>query len=186
MKPDHVFVAKRSTEQDGLWLLGDLGNVREIAHPYHMSRVWTHTNKQLPDCRANDALRATKTYLQFLRHASSSSGSTQSKFDQALLEAREPWARLFWRAHGVGNSLRTESVLEWSTGHEHPTTSASSYSTKSSSLARSWRTLLLLPLIGWQGIYKRSAASALKITASDGWARVLGLTWVLGVPVGKC
>lgn len=71
-KLEDIFAAQPSTEHDGMWLLGNLGNVREVSHPYHASEIWTHSNKQLPDCRANGALRATKTYLQFLRHAVSS------------------------------------------------------------------------------------------------------------------
>jgi len=186
LKLDNVFVAQPSMEHDGEWLLGDLGNVRELSHPYHASRIWTHSNKQLPDCRANDALRATKTYLQFLRHAVSSSRSTRSGFDKALLEAREPWTRILWRANGAGNNLRAENVLKWSTGDEKPTNPASSDSLTHASLAGSWAMWLLLPFHGWQSSQERASASALKITASDAWAKILGLTWILGVPVGRC
>ncbi|GAB7324007.1 hypothetical protein MBLNU13_g07409t1 [Cladosporium sp. NU13] len=186
LKLDNIFVAQPSTEHDAMWLLGDLGNVREISHPYHSSRIWTHNNKQLPDCRASDALRATKTYLQFLRHAVSSSRDTRLGFDKALLEAKEPWARLLWRAYGAGNNLRAESVLKWSTGDENPTNPASSNSSAHPRFAESWVMWRLLPFHGWQGTHERASASALKITASDAWAKILGLTWILGVPVGRC
>lgn len=186
LKLDNVFVAQPSMEHDGEWLLGDLGNVRELSHPYHASRIWTHSNKQLPDCRANDALRATKTYLQFLRHAVNSSRGTRSRFDKALLEAREPWVRILWRAHGAGNNLRAENVLKWSTGDEKPTNPAYSDSLTHASVVGSWAMWLLLPFHGWQSSQERASASALKITASDAWAKILGLTWILGVPVGRC
>lgn len=186
LKLDNVFVAQPSGEHDGKWLLGDLGNVRELSHPYHASKIWTLSNKQLPDCRANDALRATKTYQQFLRHAVSNSRSTESGFDKALLEAREPWARILWRAHGAGNNLRAENVLKWSTGDEDPTNPASSDPLTHPSLAGSWAMWLFLPFHGWQSDHERASASTLKITASDAWAKILGLTWILGVPVGRC
>jgi serine/threonine protein kinase len=186
LKLDNIFVDESSTEENGSWLLGDLGNVRETSHPYHFSRIWTHSNKQLPDCRANDALRATKTYLHFLRHAIDSSRNTRSGFDKAVLEAREPWARLLWRAHGAGNNLRAESVLQWSSGDEHPSSQIAADSLAHFGLTRSWATWLLLPFHGWQSIDERASASALKITASDASAKILGLTWVLGVPVGRC
>jgi len=186
LKLDNVFVDEPSTEEDGSWLLGDLGNVREISHPYHSSRIWTHSNKQLPDCRANDALRATKTYLQFLHHAVDSSRSTRSGFDKALLEARQPWARLLWRAQEAGNHLRTDSVLKWSSEDGNPASPASSDSFVHPGLARSWTTWLLLPFRGWQSTHEIASVSALKITASDAWAKILGLTWILGVPVGRC
>jgi len=186
VKLDNVFVDKPSIAEDGLWLLGDLGNVRDITHPYHASRIWTHSNMQLPDCRANDALRATKTYLQFLRHAVDGPRSTELGFDMALFKAREPWARLLWRVHGAGNHLRTGSVLEWSTGNDQPASPASSVSVVHPRPARTWRRWLLLPFHGWQSTYERASTSALKITASDAWAKILGLTWILGVPVGRC
>jgi hypothetical protein len=186
LKPDNVFVAEPGTEQDGPWLIGNLGNVREISHPYHSSKVWTHSNQQLPDCRANDALRATKTYLMFLRHAFSSSSNSESEFDTALLEGREPWARLLRRAHSVGNALRVGSLLQWSAADEHPSSSPSTVSSLSSVTMTRWERWVLRPVLGWRVVYKRASMSAMKISASDGWARVLGLTWILGVPVGRC
>lgn len=186
LKLDNVFVDESSPDDDGLWLLGDLGNVRQVSHPYHASKIWMHSNKELPDCRANDALRATKTYLQFLRRAVDSSRGTRSGVDKALLEAREPWARLLWRAHGAGDNLRTGSVLKWSIRDEKPTRPASLDLLAHASLARSWTMWPLPAFHGWQGTHERASASALKITASDAWAKILGLTWILGVPVGRC
>jgi hypothetical protein len=186
VKPDNIFTTNSSTKADGSWLLGDLGNVRQLSHPYHSSRLWRHSNGHLPDCRANDALRATKTYLQFLRHAVDGSTSVTSEFDRALLEAQEPWARLLWRADNAGVVLRTESLLMWSAEEDRTQSSPSSVSAVQPVRTRSWRSWLLLPFVGWQGVDKRASAAALKISASEGWTRILALTWVLGVPVGRC
>jgi hypothetical protein len=186
VKPDNIFIAGSSTDADGSWLLGDLGNVRELSHPYHTSRLWTHSNGQLPDCRGNDALRAIKTYLQFLRHAGDSSTRATSEFDHALLEAQEPWARLLWHADGAGADLGTESILQWSAEQDHPHNEPSSISAMNSARMRNWRSWLLLPFVGRHGIYERTSAAALKISATEGWTRILALTWVLGVPVGRC
>jgi serine/threonine protein kinase len=152
VKPDNIFITKSSTEADGSRLLGDWGNVRQLSHPYHASRLWTRSNGQLSDCRANDALRVIKTYLHLLRHAGDSSTSATSEFDHALLEAWDPWARLLWRADGAGADLRIESLLRWSVEEEHPQNEPSPISAMKSSRMRSWRSWLLLQFVGRQGI----------------------------------
>lgn len=186
VKPDNVFVAGSSAEVDGSWLLGDLGNVRHISHPYHVSRVWTHGNKQLPDCRANDALRAIKTYLQFLRRASKSSAKSSLDFDTAVFEAREPWARLLWRADGTGTALGVESLLQWSAEEEHPSSLESLMPVTGPRNLGRFQSWLLRPFLSKRAAYGRATESALKISASEGLSRVLGLTRILGVPVGRC
>lgn len=187
VKTDNVFIGPSTPEADGSWLLGDLGNVREVSHPYHTSRMWTLSNKQLRDCRANDAMRAVKTYLQFLREASMPGRSSRSNdFDIALLDARESWARLLWRADAAGNTLAIDKVLEWSFEADHPETPADLVSTpRRKAMARlgKW---LLRPFIGLKGVYDRQVTSVLKISASEGPTRKLALTWLLGVPVGRC
>lgn len=187
VKPGNIFVDAPSDNQSSAsWRLGDLGNVRQVAHPYHASSLWTHKNGQLPDCRANDALRAVKTYLQFLRQASAGLSETvvaSSPFDRALVAAEEPWARLFRRARGVENQLSVGEVLRWSEGEEGPATSAYSLAMLSQrprvSLTRSF-------FLGWQETSDRAATRLLKISASEGWSRLLALTWLFGVPVGGC
>jgi hypothetical protein len=88
IKPSNVFIA-----DDSKWLLGDLGNVRHTTHKYHSSRLWID-NGQLEDCRANDAMRTLKSYLQFIRMAA----NDESYFDEEFFEGKEPLSRLFWQA----------------------------------------------------------------------------------------
>jgi hypothetical protein len=186
IKPDNIFVGAPITEEDGPWILGDLGNARHMSHPYHTSRVWTRSNNQLPDCRANDALRAVKTYLQFLRQISSTSTAVRPEedFDLALSEAKESWVRLFWLANGAGNDLRIEQVMLWAATEETNATDLIRMPhRKVLGFTRAW---LLSPFVGWQDELTRAADMALKISASDGWTRKLALTWFLGVPVGRC
>lgn len=186
IKTGNIFVATSDTEDDGAWLIGDLGNVRQVSHPYHFSALWTSRNRQLPDCRANDALRAIKAYLQFLRQASESSQGPVSNFDQALFENNKPWARLFWRAGEAGTGLSTGKLVQWASDEEHPTSEASSDSVMRSTATGTCGVSLLRSFLGWQRVCARASVAALKTSASEGWVRALALTWVFGVPVGKC
>lgn len=188
IKPDNIFVGASGAGEDSPWILGDLGNVRHFSHPYHNSKVWTRSNNQLPDCRANDALRAVKTYLQFLRQISSSSSAMnpEGDFDLALSEATEPWARLFWLADGAGNNLRIAQVMHWSAMESISTNAANLTSMPHRSVLGPARAWLLSPFVGWQGELVRASDVALGISASDGWTRKLALTWFFGVPVGRC
>lgn len=186
VKMENIFVATVDTEEDDAWLVGDLGNVRQVSHPYHTSALWTHSNAQLPDCCANDALRVTKSYLQFLRRASESSKGSAMNFDMTLFENKQPWARLFWRAYATGNGLRSGDLMQWSAEEEHPMASVSSNIVMRSPTARAYRSSLLVSFLGKQSIYSKESARFLSTSASEGWARALALTWVFGVPVGKC
>jgi hypothetical protein len=188
IKLDNTFVGASIAGEDGPWILGDLGNVRHLSHPYHTSRVWTHSNNQLPDCRANDALRAVKKYLQFLRQISSTSSAMRPEedFDLALSEAKESWARLFWLADGAGNDLRIDQVMLWVAEEEAPTDGTDLIPMPHRNVLGFRRAWLLSPFVGWQDELARAADVALRISASDGWTRKLALTWFLGVPVGRC
>ena len=188
IKPDNIFVGASSAGEDGPWILGDLGNVRHLSHPYHASRVWTRSNNQLPDCRANDALRAVKTYLQFLRQMSSTSDAMKpgEDFDLALSEAKESWARLFWFADGAGNDLRIDQVMLWAVMEDVSTDGANFVPLQHRNVLGFARAWLLSPFVGRQGRLTRATDVALKISASDGWTRKMALTWLLGVPVGRC
>ncbi|KAJ4991721.1 hypothetical protein SVAN01_02836 [Stagonosporopsis vannaccii] len=86
VKPGNILIA-----DDAHWILGDLGNLRHVTHPYHTSLLWKE-NKQLPDCRKNDVFRALKSYVQFVRAAAVDAGT----FDAEFYEKREPLSRLFW------------------------------------------------------------------------------------------
>lgn len=167
VKMENIFVARSDTEEDGAWLIGDLGNVRQVSHPYHASALWTHSNGQLPDCRANDALRATKSYLQFLRRASRSATGSASSFDMALFDDMQPWARLFWRAYVTGSGLRSGDLLQWSAKEEHPMSSTSN-TVISSPTTRTFRSSLLLPFLGKHGVHEKQSTAALKPSASEG------------------
>ncbi|KAF2843795.1 hypothetical protein M501DRAFT_906888, partial [Patellaria atrata CBS 101060] len=73
------------------WILGDLGNVRQIHHPFYATNLWKKKN-QWSDCRANDIRRALKTYLWVLR-----AGTTNKQmFDEAFYAESEPWSRMYW------------------------------------------------------------------------------------------
>ena len=183
VRAKNVFINSTGSATDGAWLLGDFGNVREIAHPYHSSPLWA--NEQLSDCRANDALRAMKTYLQFLRQASAPREDVgpSSDFDIALFAAREPWARFFWRAVDASSNLRVEEVLQWSRNSEHPTASAHYLSTMQRQPLGSLGTLLSRLSVD---VHRRAAITALRISASEGWSRAFALTWILGVPSRGC
>lgn len=187
IKPDNIFIGASVNGKDAPWILGDLGNVRHVSHPYHASRVWKRSNDQLPDCRANDALRAVKTYLQFLRQISSTSSAVRpgEDFDLALSGAKESWARLFWFAEGARNDLTIDQIVRSAAMEEFPANAdfVPMPHRNFLGLTRAW---LHSPFVGRQGVLARAADVALKISASDGWTRKLGLTWVLGVPFGRC
>lgn len=193
VKTDNIFIGASTAEADGPWLLGDLGNVREVSHPYHTSRLWTHSNSQLPDCRANDALRAVKAYLQFLRAAFKGTKSTTptTDFDLALVDARESWAHLLWRADVAGSALQIEQVLKCSAEAEHPGNSIGFVAMPHRNIMVDVRAWLLRPFTGWRSVYRRAVTSTFKTSVNEGGTRKLALTklaltWFLGVPVGSC
>ncbi|KAB8336707.1 hypothetical protein FH972_021017 [Carpinus fangiana] len=90
VKATNIFVSNANS-----WHLGDFGQLRESSHPYHSSRIWI-SSLQHPDCRRNDVRRALKSYVSFLRDASSLSPAQQAAFDEELFAGRQPWARLYW------------------------------------------------------------------------------------------
>jgi hypothetical protein len=104
IKPANIFI-----RDDTHWMLGDLGNIRHVSHPYHSSQLWTD-NKQLRDCRANDAVRALKSYLQFLRAAT----NDKDGFDTELYQGEEPLSKLYWGAMANAPSMRAEQLRSMS------------------------------------------------------------------------
>jgi hypothetical protein len=109
IKPSNIFIA-----DDSKWLLGDLGNVRHTSHEYHSSRLWTD-NDQLEDCRANDAMRTLKSYLQFIRMAT----NDKSYFDEQFFDGEEPLSRLFWQASNNAPNMSTAQLRSLSSV-QHP------------------------------------------------------------------
>jgi serine/threonine protein kinase len=86
IKPDNIFIADAKH-----WLLGDLGNVRHFAHPWHDTRRWKREN-QWSDCVYNDIRRMFKTYMTFLRESS----GNQLDFDKEFFLEEQSWSKLYW------------------------------------------------------------------------------------------
>ncbi|KAH7116571.1 hypothetical protein B0J13DRAFT_653575 [Dactylonectria estremocensis] len=179
IKPDNIWLSEVKH-----WILADLGNVREPSHPYHSSILWSRLNENLPDCRVNDVMRLLKSYLLFLR----ASVDDTAAFDTQFFQANEGWAQLYW------NTLNTVQADEL--------VSASSVQTLSDDLDPTTRRLrdpsvtgrdppsLWNPLdrlfLSKEHLVERAVRYELQMTAADGVARIWGMTWILGVPVGRC
>ncbi|KAL8845872.1 MAG: hypothetical protein Q9221_008991 [Calogaya cf. arnoldii] len=86
VKPDNIYV-----EDELHWLLGDLGNVREINHHYYSTSQWHHEG-QWADCQTNDLRRALISYLTLMRRASADTEA----FDQQLMCRSSALAQLYW------------------------------------------------------------------------------------------
>lgn len=171
VKPGNILVA-----DDAHWILGDLGNLRHITHPYHASLLWKE-NKQLSDCRANDALRALKSYAQFVRAAAVDTAT----FDTEFFEKREPLSRLFWSVAADATHLDAKEL-----------------SARSAAIDRSWvdnddttndGALAAAHSFTWLSMISRRSAlhcavnQALQTRIGEKLARWWTLTWVFGVPV---
>ena len=102
IKSDNIFVPN-STH----WLLGDLGNVRHVSHPWHATNRWTREN-QIPDCTMNDLRRLLKTYMTFLREAC----AQQELFDDSFYQEDQAWSQLYWES--VRRPVAAPSMLELS------------------------------------------------------------------------
>jgi hypothetical protein len=86
VKMDNIFVS-----ETGAFLLGDLGNVREHEHSFHVHTPDIHTG--LADYRQGDTERAVRSYFSFLRVACRDS----RVFDRQFRESDEEWNHFFWR-----------------------------------------------------------------------------------------
>jgi serine/threonine protein kinase len=167
---DDVKLANIFIDEDGNWVLGDLGNIRHVNHPYHSSRIWLQDNKQLADCRANDAFRALKTYLQFLRRATNDGIS----FDVEFFKRKHGFSRLYWRAITDSASMSAAGIRGLS----------ETLDPRQLPYDRARETPVL-------GLGRRRALSnavneALRTMLSERTARLAALTWIFGVPVGEC
>ncbi|PSN60167.1 hypothetical protein BS50DRAFT_210800 [Corynespora cassiicola Philippines] len=173
IKPSNIFV-----EDDLHWVVGDLGNVREISHPYHYSKIWKNNN-QLEDCRANDVMRALKSYLLFLRSASEDTAS----FNRELFEGQTPWSRLFWWASADSLTmtvaeLRVRSVVE-SPLQEPRDASDLEGPPSVHSICPFWK------LFGSRFALSRAAHAVLPVSNSEKFARWASFSWFSGVPVSN-
>jgi hypothetical protein len=171
IKPANIFI-----KDDHNWVLGDLGNVRHTSHPYHASGLWLRDNKQLPDCRANDAVRALKTYLQLVRGATKDTAS----FDTAFFEKKQSLSRLFWWTLEEGTSM---SAAEMKILSEvlHPKF-VSDGSIGEPDIRRESSALAL----GRRKTLSYAVEEALRTSFSERATRWAAMTWIFGVPVEEC
>jgi serine/threonine protein kinase len=168
IKPTNVFVAN-----DTHWVLGDLGNLRHVSHPYHSSRLWTD-NKQLSDCRANDAIRALKSYLQFIRSAT----RDKDAFDSEFYMAEEPLSRMFWKAWADAPNMSAALLRE---------ISVTEYAEKSGTRPDGDLVQVLQAHAPSSGVFKKAAVrkavdSLLETRMGEKFVRWWGMAGVLGVP----
>lgn len=170
IKPGNIFVA-----DDARWVLGDLGNVRHISHRYHASLLWTE-NDQLPDCRANDILRALRSYARFVRD----SAVDTDALNIAFFERREPLTRMFWSAasslpHLCAADLREISALLYP---QLEPKSPYEYVDPVPSPGYAW-----LGVFSQRWRYRRAVDGLLKTRMGDKMARWWAMTKLFGVPV---
>lgn len=109
VKPNNIFIANRTH-----WVLGDLGNLRHVTHPYHSSQLWAD-NDQLRDCRANDVMRLLKSYMQFLKRST----NNDKVFNDEFMEGKEPFSRLFWMASRAAQDM-SAAILRRISMAEYP------------------------------------------------------------------
>jgi hypothetical protein len=162
-------------KDDSDWIIGDLGNIRHLAHPFHSSRLWLQDNSQLLDCRANDVLRALKSYLQFIRAASNDADA----FDAALYEGREPLSRLFW---WTLDDSTTMSAAELRVRSEVENSEQSAKRHVNDTL----RPPYIRTFVGRKWARKSTVGKVLETKFREGSARWFAKTWFFGVPVDEC
>lgn len=196
VKLDNIFVASPHGSDPGAtqpdyathWMLGDLGNVREVDHPYHSSLVWLEKGRNLPDCRSTDVLRLLKVYMTFLRR----SVQDKASFDKELFRGAEPWSALFWyvrhAAWGVGgmSSVSAASTLEMSQVRyravDEPDMSGRIGPHFPSELANPWYRMLL----GENRILALATGRLLDVRTSETMAKLWALAPILGTPSSPC
>lgn len=168
MKPANIFIQDQSH-----WVIGDLGNIRHVLHPYHSSRLWRN-NQQLQDCRANDVIRALKSYVKFIQ---TSVGDTD-QFNNAFFEAKEPISRLFWWALADAPSmsaarLRQRSFIEYpeapcKSGFDGPLPSPTRHT--------------LMSFFSRRAALQHAVDHVLVTRMGEKVARWWAMTWLFGVP----
>ncbi|KAF9638664.1 hypothetical protein BFW01_g9561 [Lasiodiplodia theobromae] len=103
VKSANIFVDKDDDGGGDQWLLSGLGQVRHVAgHRSDLAsgqRFWTvgawargRRSRWEADCRLDDVRLALKSYMSFLRAAS----SDELSFDGDLYAMRATWSRLYW------------------------------------------------------------------------------------------
>ncbi|KAF2819182.1 hypothetical protein CC86DRAFT_147673 [Ophiobolus disseminans] len=165
IKPANIFI-QDSTH----WVLGDLGNVRHITHPYHSSRLWSD-NQQLPDCRANDAVRALKSYVKFVQM----SASDGEELNEEFFKRREPLSRLFWTSAARAHDLSAARIVELSRA-EHPTSEVGDH------VFGPTRSFSVLELFSKRLVLQRAVDRAIQTRMGEKLARWWGMVYVFGIP----
>ncbi|KND87246.1 hypothetical protein TOPH_08120 [Tolypocladium ophioglossoides CBS 100239] len=188
IKPDNIFLKSPGQglgpENTTQWLLADLGNVRQLSHPYHSSLLWVHLSKSLPDCRANDVFRLLKTYLAFIRSAV----HDVAAFDGDFLQGGQPWSRLFWatkRDIDRGRPVAAAGVLARSTTRELPGEEPRSLQEYGGGQSDAGSPLTRA-VLGREYAISRAVTDMLRTRAGEDVARRWGLVPLLGVPVPDC
>lgn len=174
VKPDNVFIGEESE-----WILGDLGNVRHVSHPYHESRIWSD-NKQLRDCRANDAIRALKSYMTFLRKSSRDA----SNMDGDLFLRSEPLGRLFWWVMDDAQMMTVDELESRSVAEDAAPTSEIEEERQAASASASSH---LAPRLSFRTLSRsREIDQLLRLSNSETYARWKALTWIFGIKQDLC
>lgn len=181
--------------RDANWILGDLGNVRQISHSYHTSLLWTHDNGQHPDCRINDVLRLIRTYALFLQSATTSSKAQAQAYDEAFLTGSAPWSQLYWhtvRSAWDGTTV-AQDVRKLSTAVFGPVYDSSLIEDETRE-AGSQPGLISGPSFSWSNGLPDSSIKAMAVTkelktggsASEKWAKIFGTMGILKTPSRGC
>lgn len=190
LKIDNIFLGSKTALADEKlnpnetthWMLGDLGNARHIAHPYHSSVLWLRLRHNVQDCRANDVFRLLKVYMEFLRRAVADT----DKFDREFFEGSEPWSRLFW---SVSDEIRSGAPPTASTTRHRSVAELAPQSEAVQTVDRrpaGLSTLMTRLIWGDRLLLSKATREAIKVSASEKVARIWGLVPLLGVPKQSC
>jgi hypothetical protein len=169
IKPANIFVQDKSH-----WVVGDLGNLREVSHPYHTSKMW-EDNNQLQDCRANDVVRALQSYLKFVQ----SSASNSDEFNAAFYEGGEPLIGLFWWTLANAQSMSAEElrrrlVIDYA--------EATYEAEVDDVFPKPAQLHTFMSLFSRRLAIKRAVNHALMTRMDERKARWFGMVWFFGVP----
>ncbi|KAM0325770.1 hypothetical protein ACHAQA_007071 [Verticillium albo-atrum] len=184
VKLDNIFIA--SAQDPKRWILADLGNARQPDHPYHASALWTADTAQHRDCRINDAVRLTKSYMQFVREAA----ADRTAFDAALFAGEMPLSRLFWSVMEAPPASAAAGVRERSVmyaphvdGQETPGVALRLPEARpTGGFARG----LLGIFMGQEAAAAAQVSSLLRIGAKEQLGKTLGMTAFFGIPQSGC
>jgi serine/threonine protein kinase len=169
VKPGNVFI-----QDESHWVIGDLGNVREVEHPYHSSRIWKD-NGQLDDCRANDVVRALQSYLKFIQ----SSAVDEEDFNETLYGGQAPLSRLFWWTLADAPDMSAEELGQRSLVEYPEVTHEIEVDDR---YLKPTLPHTFLSLFSRRRAMKNAADQALTTRIGETRARMWGMVWLFGVP----